>query len=98
MRPVPGSIHARLPLDARWRKRMREGAREFIGFGDAYRELPHDFSGRVLPGLPEIWSLKNETLAPLFPQDRIRHSGRAADADGSLPRLALRRFYRSESL
>jgi len=85
-------------LDAGWRKQMREGAREFIGFGDAYRRPPEDFAARVLPGLPGTWSLRNETLAPLFPHDRIRHSGRAADSDGSLPRLALRRFYGSESL
>jgi len=77
---------------------MREGVREFIGFGDAYRRPLDDFGGRVLPGLPETWSLRNQTLAPLFPHDRIRHSGRAADSDGRLPRLALRRFYGSESL
>ncbi len=81
-----------------WRKQMREGAREFIGFGDAYRQPPDDFRGRVLSGLPEIWCLQNQTLAPLFQHDRIRHSGRAADGDGSLPRLALRRGYGSEHL
>jgi capsular polysaccharide biosynthesis protein len=75
---------------------MRDGAREFIGFGDEFPQMQDDFGDRVLSGLPQTWSLRNETLAPLFQHDRIRHSGRAPDGDGRLPRLALCRGYGSE--
>jgi len=82
-----------LTPDWTWPKCVAGGRHEFAGFGEAYRRPPDDFAGRVMAGLPGMWTVKNATFAPLEKADRKHWRGGVSGEAGYLPRLSLHRDY-----